>query len=188
MSQYRPILITLLIRALIASPCFIIGMLTLLHARGGLFGGVGFALIGFAFFILGAIIMAPAVARLFAEPVGNLYWPGGTFDRPQPMYGIPQTKRAKGLYEEALADLEKMTEAYPDLVKPYMEMLDIAIVNLNDAQRANAIYQRGIARLEKTEDKEMLARMYGALRTRLRGSSENPRGSIPLRPDREQRN
>lgn len=89
------------------------------------------------------------------------------------MYSIPQSKKAKGLYEEAMAGFEKITEEYPDEVQPYVEMIDMAIVKLKDPERAHAIYQRGVSRLKKDEDKEALARMYGAIRTRLNARPGN---------------
>ncbi len=77
------------------------------------------------------------------------------------------------MYEEAIAGFERIAQDYPDEVKPYIEMIDIAIVNLKDPERANALYRRGILFLKKNEDKEVLARMYGAIRTRLNARPSN---------------
>ncbi len=46
-------------------------------------------------------------------------------------------------------------------------MLDIAIVNIEDPERANAFFRRGMAELKRKEDRETLARMYSGIRTRL---------------------
>jgi len=72
-----------------------------------------------------------------------------------------------------MAGFEKIAEEHPDEVKPYIEMIDIAIVNLKDPDRANAIYQRGLSLLSKEDDKAVLARMYGAMRTRLNARPSN---------------
>jgi hypothetical protein len=82
------------------------------------------------------------------------------------MYGIPQSKRKSGAYEEALAGYEAIAENYPDEVQPYLEMIDILLVDLNDPDRAHGVYQRGYLRLRKEEDREALARVYCAMRTR----------------------
>jgi hypothetical protein len=66
-----------------------------------------------------------------------------------------------------MAGFEKIAQDFPDEVQPYIEMIDIAIVNLGDAGRANRIFQRGVSALKKDEDKEALASMYSAIRTRL---------------------
>lgn len=136
-------------------------------------GNITFLFFGFAAFIFGAMIVAFPLAELFAEPTGNLFWPSAQYDRPQPQYSIPQSKRARGLYEEAMAGFEKIAEEYPDEMQPYIEMIDIAIVNLHDPQRAEAVFQRGISALKKDEDRETLARMYGAIKTRLNSRPGN---------------
>jgi len=125
------------------------------------------------FIVAGAIILASPLTRLLAEPAGSLFYPVRRFDRPQPMYSIPQSKRAKGLYEEAMAGFEKIAETYPDEVQPYIHMIDIAIVNLKDPDRANAIYQRGFSTLKQNDAKGELARMYSAIRTRLNARTSN---------------
>jgi len=117
--------------------------------------------------IMGAIILAFPLAALIAEPTGNLFWPSEKYDRPQPQYSIPQSKRARGLYEEAMDGFEKIAEEHPQETQPYVEMIDIAIVNLHDPVRAKAIFHHGIDVLKKDEDRETLARMYRAIETRL---------------------
>jgi len=155
MNNYRPIFVSLGWRAIVAAPFFVVGM------TGAL------SILSPFCVVAGAIILAPPLARLIAEPTGNLFYPSRHYDGPQPAYSIPQAKRARGQYEQAMAGFEKIAEDHPDEVKPYIEMIDIAIVNLKDPDRANAIYQRGVSLLSKEDDKAVLPRMYGAIRTRL---------------------
>jgi tetratricopeptide (TPR) repeat protein len=173
MSNYRDILLSLLKRAPIAVLFLLIGILILFRAGGDLLQAFAMSLLGCASIIVAAIILAFPLARLIAESSGNLFWPGTQFFRPQPVYGIPQSKRAKGMYEEAIAGFDKIAQDYPDEVKPYIEMIDITIVNLKDPDRASAIYERGLSLLKKDEDREALARMYGAIRTRLNARPSN---------------
>ncbi len=166
-------MIRLFKRALLAAPCFALGYVLLLRADGSFLQVFALGLLGCACILIGAIILAFPLARLVAEPLGSLFYPGERFDRPQPMYSIPQSKRANGLYEEAIAGFEKIAEDYPNEVKPYIEMIDIAIRDLKDARRAGAIYHRGIAALKKEEDRANLTRMYGAIRSRLNARPSN---------------
>jgi hypothetical protein len=156
MNNLREILISLAWRALIASPLFYVCFSGRAGALSPLFGVAG-----------AIIVFSSLLARLIAEPSGRLFWPGEHFDRPQPVYGIPQSKRKKGLYEEAMAGFEKIAKDYPEEVQPYIEMIDIAILDLKDPERANRIYQNGIGILAKEKDKETLAIMYSAIRSRL---------------------
>jgi tetratricopeptide (TPR) repeat protein len=124
-------------------------------------------LFGMASMVAFAILLASPIAGLFAEPSGSIFYPGRRLSRPLPMYSIPESKRARGDYEEAMTGFEAIAADYPDELKPYIAMIEIAIENLKDADRANAIFQRGIELLKDADDKDTLARMYRATRSRL---------------------
>lgn len=167
MNNVRDTVTSLLLRLIPAVVLFGFGWFLILKASGGL-GALPLLLVGMGCFLVGSTLVARPIARLIAEPAGNLFYPDARFDRPQPMYGIPESQRKKGIYEEAMAGFEKIAAEYPDEIRPYIEMIDIAIVELKDTERANAIYCRGIAVLKRGEDKEVLARMYRAIRSRLK--------------------
>jgi tetratricopeptide (TPR) repeat protein len=167
MSEYRDILFSLGRRLLFAAPFAAFGLFAFSHAGGSPLQGIAAGLFGCAGVLMAAIILARPLARLFAESSGLLFWPDQHFDRAQPLYSIPQSKRAQGLYEEAMAGFEKIAEEYPGELQPYVELIDVAIVHLRDPGRANEIYQRGLARLTTDDDKEALARTYRALLSRL---------------------
>jgi tetratricopeptide (TPR) repeat protein len=159
MSNYPEILHQLKRRLLVAVPCFLAGGWIMAASPHLFFVGLG--IVG-----VGALVLAWPLAALFAEPTGSLYFPGARFDRPQPMYGIPASKRQRGLYAEAIAEYERLAAEYPDEVKPYQEMIDIALLDLRDPDRALAIFQQGLAALPTQEDKESLARYFSAARQR----------------------
>jgi hypothetical protein len=171
MSNYRNIFKQLALLGIIGFPLAIGGIIMLFRADSAHSPGGG--LFACAAIIMGAVILARPLARLIAEPSGNLFYPGQRFSRPQPMYSIPESRRARGLYEEAITGFEKIAEDYPGEVKPYIEMIDISIVHLKDPDRANEIYQRGVSLLKKEGDKEVLATMYSAIRTRLNAKPSN---------------
>ena len=125
MNSRRDTGISLLRRGLIAVPFFLLGYFLLFRAGGvgSLIGAYAMGLMGCAGIIAGAIAVAPALARLIAEPTGRLYWPGEEFDGPQAMYGVPQSRRAKGFYEEATAGYEKTQFEGPGS-EPYVDTRD----------------------------------------------------------------
>lgn len=96
------------------------------------------------------------------------------------MYGIPQSRRAKGHLEEALAEYEKIAAAYPNEVRPWHEMVAIAIEDLRDPDRARYIFERGVAVLKNPNDRDRLAQTYSEIRTRL--DTPPPRPPLPLHP------
>jgi hypothetical protein len=161
MNNYPEILKALVWRTLIALPFFAVGLTGALSVLSPFFT------------VAGALIVASPLAGLIAEPAGSLFYPGRHSSRPQPMYSIPESKRAKGLYEEAISGFEQIAQEYPKETKPYIEMIHIAICDLNDPERANEIYRRGVFLLKKDDDKEVLATMYSAIRTRLNAKPSN---------------
>jgi hypothetical protein len=94
-------------RLVVAIPCFLLGIGIALSVDAY---GLLFAL---PFFLAAGIIMAPLISAFAAEPLRGLFYSGERFDRPQPMYGQPLSKRAWGLYEEAIAGFEKIAREYP---------------------------------------------------------------------------
>lgn len=159
----RAIIGLFLRRILPAILLFGFGVQTLLSAGAS----IGQMLLGFLFFLIGTLFIAGPISQRLASPAGSLFWPRRYYDKPQPIYGIPQTLRKKGHIEEAIAEYERLAAAYPDETTPWLEMMDIALMDLRDPDRANAIYQAGIAKLRHPDDKDILAKFYAETRTRL---------------------
>ena len=159
--EYRDILWAILRRAVPAGFALALGTGILLGAGDALM-----MLLGFLFFLVAALFLAGPIARIVAEPLGSLLWPKRYYDKPQPMYGIPESRRIRGLPEEALAEYEKIAAAHPGEVRPWLDMIDIALTDLHDPERANALFQRGLAALSAPDAKDHLARVYAALRDR----------------------
>lgn len=160
--NYKSILFAFLRRGIPALVAFAIGGLVLLSADGS----VAAMLLGFAFFLVAGIFLAGPVARLCAEPLGGVFWPRKYYDRPQPMYGIAESKRVKGFPEAALAEYEKLAAAFPGEVRPHLEMIEIALADLKDPALAETLYQRSLAFLPAPKDRELLAQVYGATHER----------------------
>jgi tetratricopeptide (TPR) repeat protein len=154
------------------------GVLILLGASVLLATGPGGAFIGFGLFLIASILLAFPLANLLAAAWDRFLWSKSYYDKPQPMYGIPQSRRAKGHPEEALAEYEKIAAAYPNETRPWLDMVAIAIEDLKDAQRAQVLFERGIALLNNPDDKDLLARTYSETRTRL--DIHPPHAPVPL--------
>ena len=172
MNEYEPILGSLLVRLLIASPFFAIGL-------------TGAAFIASPFFTLtGAIIIAFPLARLFAEPLGSLFFPNKHYDRPQPIYSIPLARKQEGRYEEALAGFLQIAYAWPEQVQAWIEMVDVAITGLNDGPRAEKIFQQGMAALRDDAARQRLAEMYVAIKSQLKPAHPPVCTPLPLPTNR----
>lgn len=149
---------------------------------GGVLRGLGFGMLGLGLLIAGAIPLAVMLGRRVGQGVGSsLYFPSAENDRPPPVYGVAETRRARGEYEEAMALLDGIAEEHPRELRTYVLMIDIAVTNLCDAARAEAAFRRGLAALRGEPDRTALENIYEAVRTRL--DAPPAPGTIPLTKD-----
>lgn len=166
MSAYRPILVRILVRTLLALPFFGLGLYLLFTANSG-WASAGLLLIGMALVLLGVIMVAPSLAALLAQPWSSLFYPEETLERPPPVYSIPEGLVKRGEYDAALEYYESIVEAYPDELQAYLEILDLLLVHMHRPERAEAMYQRGMAALHAGKHRDTLARLYPAICSRL---------------------
>jgi len=124
-------------------------------------------LCGIGCILISACIMAPQIARLLAEPAGKLFYSGEEFSRPQPMFSIPEGKRKSGHYQEAFDGFQKIAEEYPQELKSYIEMINIAIVDMKNKKLADSVFHQGITTLDDKEACDTLLKMYKAISSRL---------------------
>jgi tetratricopeptide (TPR) repeat protein len=109
--------------------------------------------------LLGVILVAPDLARFAAGSLGGIMW-RHTSDGPRPIYGIPEALAARGKYAEAEAEYEKIIQEFPGEVKPHIDLINIAVTRLKDAELAERLYRRGMETLKEPAARETLTRMY----------------------------
>lgn len=133
--------------------------------------------------VITAVILAPPITRLFSEPAGSLFMPDEHFDRKQPMYSIPESKKVKGFYEEAIAGYQKIADEYPDESKPYIEIISILAFSLNDMNRATDVYKKGLAKLTSSKQRQALSTFFRHLKNKVKGVTAEMRGPALLTKD-----
>jgi hypothetical protein len=161
-------LFTLIVTALrlaAAAGCFFYGYRTIV-AAGSEISSIMDLFFGVGAFLIGGILAVPVVIRLLTNPVGTFYYPTERIHRPMPRYGPPAAKAQRGAFEESMKEYERMTKDHPTEIKPYIEMMNIAVRYMKDPARARSVYRRGMARLTKQKDRDTLKRMYDAISTR----------------------
>lgn len=176
--NYPDLLRQLLKRLTIAAPFFTLGVILVAHyGRTNVLG----VLLGLPFLTIGVAVVIVALAGILAEPVGGLvFFQGRHRDKPEPVYSMAEAQRKAGRYREALKVYEQMTWEFPGEVKPYVEMIDIAVVNLKDGPLAEGILQKGMAAFEKREEaRQTLKIRYGEIRSRLDRRTDLPESIVP---------
>lgn len=168
METLGDILKEMLLRIVVAIIPFAIGAY-LFHSTDNPLYGLMFSLP----FVVGCIIIImPPVQDLLARPFVGLYSPGGRNKKPLPVYSVPQSKRSKGLYEEAIADYEKIITEFPQELNAYIEMINVMVVNLKDRTRAEFLLERALGKLRKEEDRTVLKNVFNNVVTLLQSGPE----------------
>lgn len=162
----------------------------LLFGAGGGFGAVGPLLLGMAAWVLAALLIAGPLAERLTAGTGRLFWPGDRYDKPQPVYGIPQARRAEGKYEEALAGYAKLVTEHPNEIRAFSCMFEIVLLDLGDRPRADEILAWGLAACPDDESRASLQRGFDAIASRmapdpewLTEQRERPLRTNPSDPD-----
>jgi tetratricopeptide (TPR) repeat protein len=122
-------------------------------------------LLGLSCAVAAGIIVARPLAALVAEPTGSLFFPRRAAE-PEPGYSRAVAQRKRGRLQEAMAEYEQIAAQFPAEVRAYVAMIEIAIVDLNDAERARHIVERGLAALPDEPRQMELLRAYRALERR----------------------
>jgi hypothetical protein len=117
--------------------------------------------------VLGAILLSWDLSSFISGAFMNLIFPRRDAEV-KPMYGIPEALMAKGLYAEAEQEYEKIIREFPDEVKPHIDMLNIAVVRMNNPELAEKIFQKGMSVLKDPNAKQTLSTCYESIRTQLR--------------------
>ena len=73
-----------------------------------------------------------------------------------------------------MAGFQKIADEHPEQLRAYVSMIDIAIVDFNDEERALRIWRSGMIALKTDEDRDSLTRMYRAIRSQLKPVGPQP--------------
>lgn len=120
-----------------------------------------------AFGIYLGICVGPIIGDFVGRAFGRIIYPSDEFDGPVPMYSIPASRRSKGEFEEAIRGYEEIAAKYPKETLPYERIMEIAIVDLHDGERARSILHRAFALFPAQETRQNFQRFFDANITRL---------------------
>jgi hypothetical protein len=144
-----------------ASYCFWTGA-----REGDPAANLGGLIIGLALLLPAAILFVFPLSRILSSPWGKLLYPDAKFDRPQPLYSLAEAQARREEYETAMTTYEQIAADFPEEIRPWIGMVEIAVMALNDLHRADTIYQRGIEQLTNPQARDTLERMFRGIRSR----------------------
>lgn len=133
-------------------------------------------LAGLTFFTVGVCVLAaPAAKRVvewFSRQFGELFFSDNELHGPQPIYSIPEARRARGDIQGAWEALEKIAEEFPQEFKVYTQLIDIAVMESADFSLAEEVLAQGLSALKKNSDREALQHAHALIVERLHTREE----------------
>jgi hypothetical protein len=128
-----------------------------LGARGqeqGVPGGMLSILAAHAVLIVAAIFLAKPLAGLLGDWFGTLFMPGERFNKPPPMYSIPEGRLAKEDYTGALEAFAELAAAHPEEIAPHLRMMEIWLRVYKDADSARTIRDNALQSIKGKKNRE----------------------------------
>jgi tetratricopeptide (TPR) repeat protein len=95
-----------------------------------------------AFGLVLAVIWRKSIASMVANPIGNLYDGGNEEIEAKPLYSAAVSKRKFGKFSEAIAEIWKQLEKFPNDFQGQMMLAEIQAENLHDLPTAEITIQR----------------------------------------------
>lgn len=80
--------------------------------------------------------------------------------QPKPTFSMVRSMRKEQRFEEALAELRRMTGTDPQEVDIWIEMLEIALIDRRDKALGETVYRDAYSMLEKEDDRQLVHRFY----------------------------
>ena len=168
-------------RAPVAGGLWLIGW-HFLGTPGGVLDPNGQPFLALACIVAGAIVIARPFSDFIGEPAGSLFYPRSP-TRPEPTYSGAQGRRMRGRFDEAIAEYQRIAEAFPAEVYPHTAMIEIALLDLKDRSRAEAIVSRALVSLRDADSRKQLLWMHGKLEAKLREASVGAPATSPGQAD-----
>lgn len=92
--------------------------------------------------ILLGLIWASHIGTLISKPLTSLFDGGDVEAEPRPLYSIAEARRKQGKYLDAMAEVRKQLERFPDDVAGLLLLAEIQAEDLNDLAAATATIER----------------------------------------------
>lgn len=131
-----------------------------LGARGqeeGIPGGMLSILAAHGVLVVAAILMAKPLAGLIGELFSGLFMPGERFDKPPPMYSIPEGRMAKEDYAGALEAYAELAAEHPEEIAPHLRSMEIWMRIYRDPDSARTIRDNALLSIRGKGNKEKFA-------------------------------
>lgn len=107
-----------------------------LHKGGGMGGAFAVPIAGAAIGVFLGILWAPHLGALIAKPLTSFYDGGEQEVEERPFYAIARAKQKRGRYTDAIAEVRKQLNRFPEDYEGWMFLAEIYANDLKDLEAA----------------------------------------------------
>lgn len=117
--------------------------------------------IAIPFFIpIVAIGMTPCALVILVKLFPDVFFTRQWRYKAAPTFSIIRTLKTERKFDEALDELIKMTEVFPQELDVWFEALETALMDLKDKKRAESVYRDALSVLESCKKRDAIDRFY----------------------------
>ncbi|MGA1128524.1 MAG: hypothetical protein ACO3XN_00470 [Chthoniobacterales bacterium] len=131
-----------------------------LGARGqdqGIPGGMLSILAAHGVLVVAAILLAKPLAGFIGAWLGTLFMPGERFDKPPPMYSIPEGRLTAEDYPGALEAFAELAAGHPEEITPHLRMMEIWLRFYRDPDSARTIRDNALLSIKGKKNRANFA-------------------------------
>jgi len=112
------------------------------------------------FIIAFAVLIAIPMSELFAHFFPDVFSARQWRSKPKPTFSIVRSLCRQEKYTEAIAELERMAAEDPQDLDIWLEMLEIAWMDLRDSDITESIYREALSVLETPASRNQIQNVY----------------------------
>ncbi len=120
--------------------------------------------LGLAFVLLSIPVIALGIAmpltEIFSHFCPNLFYPARWRKHPKPTLSIARSLKKAEKYDQALNELRRLTQTDSQEVDIWLEMIEIAMIDMKDKNLGEQVFREAYSILEKEDKRSVVKRFY----------------------------
>lgn len=112
------------------------------------------------FIVPAAILLTIPLLEVIEHLAPGIYGSNQWRSRPKPTFSIARGLKKQEKFGEALEVLERLAREEPQETDIWLEMLEIALMDIKDRDIAESIYRDALSVLENQDSRTLIARFY----------------------------
>lgn len=90
----------------------------------------------------------------------DFYYPTSNRKKPKPTFSMVRSLKKAHKFDEALTELRRMADLNPQEVDIWLELLEIALIDLKDVKQGELLFREAHSILENESKRQLVQRFY----------------------------